>query len=784
MCCKFLVNLHAISLVSIELKQLSSLSLTAALWGALCLLASCGEDPDGRSGVREFPSAGDPRLDEYVGVANCVQCHSEQHEKWKGSHHFHAMELPTPETVRGDFNNTTFERYGVISRFFREGEKYMVETENQNGEMEIFQVKHTFGWEPLQQYLVQFPDGRMQVLPTCWDVEGKRWYHIYPDEHIKPSDPLFWTRSMQNWDHMCADCHSTNLRKEFDPKTQKFSTSYSEMTVACEACHGPGRKHVEMAKANNGWQGMPHYGLADVNSSSKVQVESCAKCHARRGFVHPGHHVGSKFLDHFLPEVAQPWAPDMSALTYHVDGQIDDEVYVFGSFIQSKMFHKGVKCADCHDPHTARTYVKGNQLCMRCHSPKPDNLTLYDSPAHHFHPMGTKGAQCVECHMPEKTYMVVDPRRDHSIRIPRPDLSVKYGTPNACNRCHEDKDASWAAAKVEEFKGPNRPREVRHPEAFHAFRNNKPGAEKLLLDTVRDLESPAFTRSGALLALRRFLGPASFAEARVRASDPDPVVRVAAVNTLENLPDHELKQTLVPILKDPIISVRTEAARVLSRLPSRAFTPVEKNLFDVAFRELKARFLSNLDRPEANLSLGNLAENQGNPREAERYYKAALEREETFVPARMNLATLLNRRGRNREAEKLLRQVTRLQPDWGQGHYSLGLLIAEDRNRLDEAAKRLSRAASIMPENPRIHFNLGVAYWQLEQREKAAISIKAAYKLEPASPEFPQALAQLYSQENRWKDALPYAEKVVQLMPENSQAKAFLAQVRARSIQR
>ncbi|MFP6893130.1 MAG: tetratricopeptide repeat protein, partial [Opitutales bacterium] len=244
------------------------------------------------------------------------------------------------------------------------------------------------------------------------------------------------------------------------------------------------------------------------------------------------------------------------------------------------------------------------------------------------------------------------------------------------------------------------------------------------------------------------------------------------------------KETLDPILKDPILSVRTEAARVLSRLPSRIFTTEEKKQFDVAFRELKARFLSNLDRPEANLSLGNLAENQGNPLEAERYYRAAIEREQTFVPARMNLATLLNRRGRNREAEKLLRQVVRLEPDWGQGHYSLGLLLAENRNRLDEAAQRLSRAASIMPENPRIHFNLGVAYWQLEQRGKAASAIKVAYKLEPANPEFPQALAQLYGQEDRWEEALPFAERVVQLMPENPQAKAFLAQVRARSAQR
>ena len=265
-----------------------------------CLLSiflySCGSKEVSDEIESSQMTLGDYRVEEYVGASTCAECHAEAHAKWEDSHHYHAMELPGPETVRADFNNTEFVNYGITTKFFMEGEKYMVETNNQEGEMEVFEIAYTFGWEPLQQFLVKFPDGRMQVLPTCWDVEKKEWYHLYPDEKISHDDPLFWTRSMQNWDHMCADCHSTNLRKEFNDAKQTFSTSYSEMNVACESCHGPGRDHVEFARSGNGWAGLENFGLADVNSSNVAQIESCAKCHARRGFVHPGHHGEASFL--------------------------------------------------------------------------------------------------------------------------------------------------------------------------------------------------------------------------------------------------------------------------------------------------------------------------------------------------------------------------------------------------------------------------------------------------------------------------------------------------------
>jgi len=723
------------------------------------------------------------RLNDHVGAETCAECHQEAHGKWKESHHYHAMELPSEQTVRADFNNSVFENYGVTTKFFRDGEKYLVETENQEGEMEVFEVAYTFGWEPLQQYLVKFPDGRMQVLPTCWDVEKEEWYHLYPDERIAPSDPLFWTRSLQNWDHMCADCHSTNLRKKFDDATQTFSTAYSEINVSCESCHGPGREHVEHARAGNGFTGMPNFALADINSSNVAQIEACAKCHARRSFVHPGHHAGNSFLDHFLPEVVEPWSPDMQVPTYHVDGQIDDEVYVYGSYTQSKMFHQGVKCTDCHDSHTVKLHSYDNQLCTRCHVPTDKNPLGFDTPAHHFHPMDTAGAKCVECHMPHKTYMGIDKRRDHSIRIPRPDLSVKFGSPNACNQCHQDKDAQWAAETVTKFKGPNRPKEARHPQAFHAFRTGRPDAEKLLLDTCQDAESPAFTRAGAMLALRQFISDVSFEEAKRSLDSNQSLIRVAALSKLEGLPVSEAFPELVEMLEDPVRSVRTEAARLLSRASPSLFTTKGRKLFESVLEELKLRYTSNLDRPESHLSLGILAENQNLPQEAEEYYRQAIRREDTYVPARMNLATLLNKRGRNKEAEKWLREAARLQPTWGQIHYSLGLLLAENPQRIPESIRSLERAAAYWQDNPRVHNNLAIAYWQNRQFDQAIHSFRSAIQLHPSNPEYLQNLVQLLSQQQRWAEAVPYAENMVQLLPENQEVISSLSLIKQRALE-
>lgn len=383
--------------------------------------------------------------------------------------------------------------------------------------------------------------------------------------------------------------------------------------------------------------------------------------------------------------------------------------------------------------------------------------------------------------MPQKTYMGIDARRDHSLRVPRPDLSVKYGTPNACNKCHQDQSASWAADWVVKWKGPNRPREVRHPEAFDALRTGKPGAEQLLLSTVRDAEAPAFTRAGALLGLRAFVSEVVFSEARRNLKDADPIVRTAAISQLEQLPAQLAKKDLIPMLDDPVRSVRTEAARVLSRLPSRGFSSSTRRDFRAALAELKERYFANLDRPEANLSLGILAENQGDPRAAEKHYREAIQREDTFVPARMNLATLLNAQSRNKEAEQLLREVNKLEPSWAQAFYSLGLLIAETPRRIPEAADALRKATRLEKGFARAHYNLGLCLWKMGKLDDAAVEFGKASSIEPINPLYPSNVARMYADAGRWKDALPFAETAAKLSFGNPEAQIFLHFVREKA---
>ena len=410
----------------------------------------------------------------FVPRSTCVGCHRQEYEAWKGSHHDLAMDVATDATVLGDFDGATFTHFGTTSRFFKRDGKFFVNTDGPDGKPADFEVQYTFGAQPLQQYLLALEGGRLQALTICWDTEHKRWFHVY-DEPIAHDDELHWTGLRYNWNSMCAECHSTDLRKNFDPETNAFSTTWSEIDVSCQACHGPGSRHAEwaldvargeVAATEDETKGL-EVRLKDPDAS--VQVEACARCHARRSEVGGDYRHGKPFMDHYAPQL-------LTEGMYHADGQILDEVYVYGSFLQTKKRRRGVRCSDCHDAHTARLRRPGNELCVHCHQqqPPPQFETLkpkvYDTPAHHFHEKDGSGSQCVDCHMPARTYMVVDPRRDHSFRVPRPDLSVKLGTPNACNGCHTEQSAQWAAEAVERWYPRTETRPQHFAEIFHAAR--------------------------------------------------------------------------------------------------------------------------------------------------------------------------------------------------------------------------------------------------------------------------------------------------------------------------
>ncbi|NJM94901.1 MAG: hypothetical protein HC842_09750 [Cytophagales bacterium] len=385
-----------------------------------------------------------PRVPQYLGSESCQSCHATEYADWMGSHHQRAMQHAADSTVLGSFDDVHFESRGVRSHFFRQNGKFMVNTQGPDSAYHDYEVLYTFGLKPLQQYLVQFPQGRMQALRTAWDTEQNRWFDLYPQVDIDPGEWLHWGRGAMNWNTMCADCHSTQVDKNFDPASESYQTRFAEVSVGCEACHGPGETHVK-AMQSGAKDYAPEKDLyLTAGLSSRAQVDQCARCHARRQQLDEPYDHSGQLLDHYLPEILRD---DL----YHPDGQIDDEDYVYGSFVQSKMYHQGVKCSDCHQPHRLELKLTGNVLCLQCH-----NKEQLDGPQHHFHPRESAGATCVNCHMPGKYYMGNDFRRDHSFRVPRPDQSVAYGAPNACTGCHQDQTDEWASAKVRQWYGPQR----------------------------------------------------------------------------------------------------------------------------------------------------------------------------------------------------------------------------------------------------------------------------------------------------------------------------------------
>ena len=701
----------------------------------------------------------------FVSNETCAECHQQQFDEWTDSHHDWSMKHADATTVLGDFDDTRFTHFGVDSRFYKQGEKYYVNTEGPEGAASDFEIKYTFGVEPLQQYLVEFPGGRLQSLSIAWDVENKRWFHLYQNEHIKPDDPLHWTRRFQNWNMMCAECHSTNLRKGYQVDTDTYQTSWSEINVSCQACHGPGEAHVAWARSipeGEAREARDHKLVVDFEGTDpRYEVDNCARCHSRRHQVSANDEHGRPLLDDFM-------VSSLRDGLYHPDGQILDEVYVYGSFVQSRMYHEGVRCSDCHNPHSLDLWRPGNDLCIRCHqtSPPEDFPKLksknYDTPDHHFHPEGSTGTQCVECHMRARTYMVVDPRRDHSFRIPRPHLSVRLGTPNACNDCHEDQTFEWAADLVDQWYGPGAASGSHFAEAIVAGREGRRTAQAELVKLARDLDQPSIARATALELLRAY--PNKLSDLRPLTADDDPLIRTHAAGALQSVPLDQSAAVLGSMLNDPIRAVRIEAARVLATAPRQVLASIDRQAFDRAVKEFEQTQQSMADTPGAHLNLAVTYVARGDVDLAEEHYRTALRLENTFLPARLNLATLYNQLSRNDEAIDLLVETVSLVPEEGEAHYSLGLLLAEEQ-RIKEAAESLSKAAELLPGRARVRFNYGLALQHLGRHAGAERQLLKAHEMDPLDPSILNAVTTLYLQQRDLPKALHFAEQLTRLVP-------------------
>ncbi len=721
----------------------------------------------------------------FVGSAACAGCHLPEMEAWRGSHHDLAMAEATDKTVLGDFGGATFTQHGVTSRFFRRDGRFFVNTDGPDGTLADFEIRYTFGVYPLQQYLIAFPGGRMQALGIAWDSRpkdkgGQRWFHLYPDRNLHAGDPLHWTGMDQTWNFECAECHSTELRENYDAATNSYATTWAEIDVACEACHGPGAAHVAWTRAGKAgpdglsvhfderadvhWTIDPATGNARRSTprTSAKELETCGMCHSRSAKIAEPWRPGQSLLQTHLPILLQPGL-------FEADGKSFDEVYNYAPFRQSKMFVAGVSCSDCHDPHSLKLVADGNAVCEQCHDGQK-----YAAASHHHHEDGSAGARCIACHMPVKTYMEVDPRHDHAFRIPRPDESVRFGTSNTCTDCHADKSAAWAAAAIEGWFGPKRLGFQTWTETFFAARAGKPEAATLLQKLATDSSAPSIARATAYESLASFPSREAAAAAQRGLTDADPFVRLAALRALQPYPVQQVWPLANRLLADPILGVRIEAASLLADMPQDRLTANERGALARALDDYISAQRVNADRPEHRVNLGTLYLRRGQLAQAETEFNAARRLDPTFAPADVSLAQLYAVQGRDGDGERVLRTALVRLPESADLHHALGLNLVRQR-RNAEALPELARAAAIDPANARYAYVYAVALNAAGRTDDAIKTLEASHARHPADRDTLFALVTINRDAGRTAAAVTWAERLAAIDPS---ARPFVEQLR------
>lgn len=709
----------------------------------------------------------------FVGSNACETCHTDEYKHWQDSDHFHGMAVASDESVMGNFDNVSFSHFGVNTTFFRKADKFFVTTDNAKGDLQDFEISFTFGRYPLQQYLVVFDDGRYQALGIAWDSRskkegGQRWFHLYPDEAIAHDDGLHWTGAFQNWNSRCAFCHSTNLIKNYNQMTNSYQTQYSEINVGCESCHGPASDHLVWATDQQkpvtigGFRGFT-ISLADEGVWSSpsapnkktqttlkregiaqpvTQIETCALCHSRRQLLDEAPH-GKRFSDVAMLSLLEEGL-------YFADGQIQGEVYVYGSFLQSKMHAEGVVCSNCHEPHGLKLKHEGNDLCLQCHAQQ-----TFDRVEHHHHATDTVGAQCINCHMPERTYMVIDPRRDHGFRIPDPKLALDLSTPDVCSGCHTDKSAQWTIDNMQNWYGETASTPDSQAILFDLARKNDSSAVGGLRKIASDSTVPAIVKAFAMQELGRF-PDGRFPDGRFpdnqnfqlltqTLKSADPLERLGAIRGLEWLPPADRLHLLLPLIKDRSKMVRMTVAAQLADAPLQRLNKKTHAGIQMLFNEYVTTSQLDADMPGNQLNLGIFYTNRGMFKEAEKAYQHALILSPQFAPAMLNLADLYRRQGQDDIAKRLFLKVISVAPQQAAAHHALGLLHVRQKDML-KALKHLRQAYQLAPHQIRYAYVYSVALQNVQQIEDAIFVAESALKKQPGNRELLSALLSYYRQ--------------------------------------
>lgn len=716
----------------------------------------------------------DPQIsihDGFVDEKKCASCHTDQVAAFAKSNHAKAMAVADDRTVRANFDGAYFEHDGVLTTFFKRGGQYFVRTDGPDGRQAEFQVKYTFAYEPLQQYLIDIGGGRLQALDIAWDANKREWFWLGTGKPAKPGTTYHWTGPFYRWNRTCIDCHSTDPQANFQPETGGYKSTYVATSIGCQSCHGGGAKHVEWAEAGAS-QSAADLGLAPIDQNV------CLGCHTRRTKLLDGYGPSKAFLDHFSPDLLRP---DL----YFPDGQILDEVFEYGSFQQSKMARAGVVCLDCHRSHEATLRAEGNAVCTQCHTEtKPERFVNFDpsgnfdTPAHTRHPKGSTGALCANCHMPERTYMKVDPRRDHSFVIPRPDLSIAYGTPNACTTCHETQTNEWAVETMDKWYGPTWRARPTIAHAFAGAAQNDPAAIEALRALVADRGQPGIVKGSAIAEMGRLGGDAVITDVTTAASSADPLVRLGAAQAAGNLPPHQRLGAVGKLLADETRAVRVAAVTALGNAPTNDLLGDQRRNFDAAVEDLRAYVQANEDMAEAQNSYGLFLMDQRQASEAETALRRAVSLDEALTGAQVNLAEFYRATGQDEKSERTYAEAITISPDDPALRYGHALALVRAKN-MAGAISELEASVRLAPANVQHRTTLAEALDSVGRTSDAFEVLGEALSNGSADANLLGVAIQFGLKLRRYPETLKIAEALARRQPGNRQLSDLIIQLRA-----
>lgn len=689
---------------------------------------------------------------QYVGDLSCKSCHQREYSLWQTSDHFKAMQIPTDSTVKGNFNNATYTADGVNSRFYKKGNKFFINTQGEDGKNHDYEIAYTFGHYPLQQYLIKFPGGKYQATRTSWDAKNKKWFHQYKGDKIPAGDWLHWTGSAQNWNTNCADCHSTNLQKNYFVEKDSFNTTYSSINVSCEACHGAASNHIEYINGafKTGNKETGSRLQLPKNSSQVAQIVACAPCHARRTMLNKNLIHSNELLDNYIPEIP-------SGESFHDDGQVKDEDFIYTSFVQSKMYAAGVRCNNCHNPHSGKLVLNANNVCQQCHQKK------YNEPEHTFHAANSTGSQCVNCHMPGDYFMGNDYRHDHAMRVPRPDLSVAYGTTNACNNCHKDKSAKWAAKAIDKWYGKTR--------AYHFTEDLIPGsrggaaAETHLLKLLNKPNVPQIVKAAAVNYLGNVQTNTGLNAIIGCLASKDAQVKYRALMALKNYDQQQWISYTVPLLQDDVRAVRVAAADLFLTVPIADIPSNYQSSFSRAKDEHLQYLYYQADFSVGNLSLADYYARLADCPNAEKFYLRALKKDNLMNLARLNLSIAYSLDHKNNDALAVLKDAEKIDPKNENVLFNMALLYNEVGDKTD-ALQTFEKGVKMNAKNPRFYYNYGLLLLDTDEF-KAEQILKKGLLVEQDNIDLHYALAFLYLRQKQPSKAMSHALILKKLSPNN-----------------